>query len=71
MKEVPSPLLNAEEGPHFMGIPDRWFEPPGPKYRCGNGHVSKCILRCDGRGDRCIACYANVRMTFPEDQDDA
>lgn len=53
----------------FLGIPDFWFEKPGPKYRCQNDHVSRTILKTDGNGDRCLACGGNVLMTFPEDKD--
>ena len=52
----------------FLGIPDRWYEKPGPKYRCENEHVSRTILIGD-RGDRCMACDGPVMMTFPDDTD--
>lgn len=52
------------------GIPERWMDYPGPKYRCPNGHVSKTILRrSEGPRDACLECFEAVRMTFPEDQD--
>lgn len=53
----------------FLGIPDHWYEPPGPKFRCKNDHVSKMILKTEHRGDCCLACLQNVLMTFPEDKD--
>ena len=51
----------------FMKIPDRWFD--DQHFRCGNGHVSRMILKSETRGDLCLAggCGRNVRMTFPED----
>lgn len=60
----------AKEGVHmFLGIPDYWCDPPGPKYRCCNDHVSKTILKSEGRGDLCLECQTSVIMTFPEDVD--
>lgn len=53
----------------FLGRPDRWYEKPGPLYRCPNDHVSSTVLRSEVRGDLCLACNENVRMTFPEDVD--
>lgn len=53
----------------FLGIPDHWYESPGPKFRCKNDHVSKMVLKTEERGDRCMACGDNVLMTFPEDKD--
>lgn len=52
----------------FLKIPDAWMEPPGPKYRCIRGHVSKLVIKSD-TGDRCPACLENVVMTFPTDAD--
>lgn len=51
----------------FMGFPDRWFA--DPHYRCKNDHVSTCILKSESKGNLCLECYANVRLTFPEDRD--
>lgn len=64
--------IETEGGPLFMGIPDRWYEAPGPKFRCLNGHVSTCVLRSEQRGDLCLdsRCMAPLIMTFPEDVDD-
>lgn len=53
----------------FLAIPDRWYDPPGPKFRCENDHVSTTILKSEERGDLCLACLAPVCMTFPEDRD--
>jgi hypothetical protein len=52
----------------FLGIPDTWMDPPGPKYRCPTGHVSRFIIKSD-KGDRCPACGSFVVMTFPADAD--
>lgn len=57
---------DTENGPTFMGWPDRWFE--GKLYRCLNDHVSVMTLLTE-TGDRCLACYAPVTLTFPEDKD--
>jgi len=59
----------AEEGPFFMGFPDRWFS--NVRFRCPNDHVSSRVLGCDDDGprDRCLACGAPTTITFPEDQD--
>jgi hypothetical protein len=67
MAVVPDPKLNAEVGPHFMGIPERWLD--SPTWRCSNGHVSKYYLRSESYGDRCLECRAGVRLTYPEDKE--
>lgn len=59
-----------ETGPRFMGIPERWYEPPGLKFRCAEGHVSRTLLKSEERGSICMACFGPVLMTFPEDFDD-
>jgi hypothetical protein len=60
----------AEAGaPMFMGIPDRWYELPGPKYRCENGHVSSRVLKSERGRDSCLACGGRLLMTFPEDDE--
>lgn len=63
----------AEE---FMGLPDRWYEKPGPKWRCPNDHVSTMYLKSEKLGgDVCLAgtengpCLEFVCLTFPEDVD--
>lgn len=53
----------------FMGWPDRWYEPPGPRWRCINDHVSTRYLKAEARGDLCLACHEFVFFTFPEDVD--
>lgn len=59
---------DAEDGPTFMGWPDRWWE--SHVRRCENGHVSTTVLRSEGLGrDACLACRAPVHLTFPEDKD--
>lgn len=59
------PRFNAEIGPHFMGIPDRWFE--NATWRCENGHISKIFLKTEKLGDICLICLNHVHLTFPED----
>ena len=60
---------DAEDGPTFMGWPDRWWD--DPHWRCTNGHVSTRVLRSEGlRRDACLACMAPLTLTFPEDCDD-
>jgi hypothetical protein len=51
----------------FLGRPDRWSAEP--HWRCPNDHVSTTFLKSEERGDLCLACGANVRLTFPEDRD--
>ncbi len=53
----------------FLAIPDYWYDKPGPKYRCVNGHVSTCILKSESKGDLCLECYGPLMMTFPNDKD--
>lgn len=53
--------------PMFMGIPERWYDPP--HFRCAKGHVSKNFLKAHD-GDRCFACDTFVNITFPEDRED-
>ena len=64
--------IEAEGGPLFMGIPDRWYEEPGPRFRCLSGHVSSNYLKSELRGDLCLdsRCMEPLIMTFPEDVDD-
>jgi hypothetical protein len=62
-------VIEREGGPLFMGIPDRWYDAPGPRLRCTQGHVSRCVLKSEERGDLCLACQEPVLMTFPEDVD--
>lgn len=61
----------AERGEKmFLGIPDEWYDKPGPKYRCKNDHVSTCILKSEAKGcDCCLACLSPVIMTYPQDED--
>lgn len=54
-------------GEMFLGVPDRWFELPGPKYRCVNDHVSKRVLK--SVTDLCVECQGRLALTFPEDED--
>lgn len=62
--------IDEEDGLLFLGLPDRWFEAPGPKFRCVNGHVSSSVLKSEGLGrDACLACCGVVALTFPEDSE--
>jgi hypothetical protein len=61
--------VESKGKPLFLGIPDHWYDKPGPKYRCANDHVSTTILKSEVKGDLCLACMAPVMMTFPEDKD--
>ncbi len=57
-------------GEEFIGLPGRWLDPPGPKYRCPNEHVSKTILKSEKYGGAlCLACHEFLFLTFPEDED--
>jgi hypothetical protein len=57
----------------FLGIPDDWYEKPGPKYRCQNGHVITGVHKSEVHGDLCYKCgfdnLVSVYMTYPEDVD--
>jgi hypothetical protein len=65
-------LARSEPGPFFMGKPDRWYEPPGPRFRCTRGHVIGAVLKSEGLGrDACLSCQAPVVLTFPEDTSDS
>ena len=59
---------HASGAPMFLGIPDRWYDPPS--WRCEKGHVSGRYLKAHD-GDRCLACCAFVAITFPEDREEA
>lgn len=60
----------AEGTELFMGKPDRWWEKPGPKWRCVNDHVSRHYLKSEARGGACcLECGEFVLLTFPEDED--
>jgi len=56
-----------EDGPMFMGKPDRWYDKP--HWRCSNDHVSTTYLKSEERGAVCLACGEAVLLTFPEDRD--
>ena len=63
---------DAEDGEKFMGKPARWHEPPGPKWRCTNDHVSRTYLKSEEKGGACClagGCGEFVLLTFPEDKD--
>lgn len=62
----------AEGGEMFMDKPDRWHEPPGPKWRCTNNHVTDHFLKSEAKGGDCClknGCGEFVVLTFPEDKD--
>lgn len=57
-----------EDGPKENGIPDRWLD--AHLRRCPNDHVSSTVLKSEAQGrNACLACYAPVFLTFPEDKD--
>lgn len=57
-------------GEKFLGVPGRWLDPPGPKHRCPNEHVSKMTLKSEKYGGSlCLACHEDLFLTFPEDED--
>jgi hypothetical protein len=60
-------IAKAEGGETFLDWPDRWWE--AFLRRCENDHVSSMVLRKEIGGDVCLACGAQVAMTFPEDRD--
>jgi 5'-deoxynucleotidase YfbR-like HD superfamily hydrolase len=51
----------------FLGLPGRWYEPPGPKWRCPNGHVRRGYIKSETNGALCPKCMCAVALTFPED----
>ncbi len=62
-------LKYEENGePIFMGIPDSWYENPGPKFRCAEGHVNNSVVKSEVVGDCCLTCNGPVLMTFPNDK---
>lgn len=61
-------IANAEDGPFFVGRPERWWD--DPTWRCLNDHVSKRYLKSEELGANvCLACREPITLTFPEDQD--
>jgi hypothetical protein len=54
--------------PMFMGIPDSWYEDPGPKFRCSGDHVTNFVVKSEVVGDYCSVCHEPVLMTFPGDK---
>jgi hypothetical protein len=54
--------------PMFMGIPDSWYEDPGPKFRCVEDHVTNFVVKSEIVGDYCSVCHGPVLMTFPGDK---
>lgn len=57
-------------GKMFRGLPDRWYESPGPQWRCENGHVSKMYPKSEAYGaSLCLKCFTRVVLTFPEDHE--
>jgi hypothetical protein len=75
MSTRPQIIVDADEkekGPRFLGLPERWYEAPGPTWRCENGHVSHCYLKSEEKGYVCLAgdCEKPVWLTFPEDKEE-
>lgn len=65
-------ISENEGGEMFMGKPDRWYEPPGPKWRCINDHVTSHYLKSEAAGGACClknSCGEFVVLTFPEDKE--
>lgn len=62
-------IADAEEGPKFWRIPERWLE--DLTWRCPNNHVSTTYLKSEARGALCLAggCHQELHVTFPEDHD--
>lgn len=61
-----------EEGPTFMGLPERWLD--DPTWKCPNGHVSKWYIKSEAKGgDVCPAsgCGEFVRLCAPEEVEQA
>ena len=62
-------IAAAEGGEMWMGAPARWID-EGPRWRCANDHVSRMYLKSERRGGAvCLACFAPLCLTFPEDED--
>lgn len=72
--ERPQVIADAdarEEGPRWLGLPERWMDPPGPRWRCANGHTSGWYIKSEELGySKCPCCDSPVWLTFPEDKDD-
>lgn len=69
-KRILALRLKCEESgePMFMGIPDSWYEKPGPKFRCAKDHVNNFVVKSEVVGDCCLTCNGPVLMTFPNDK---
>lgn len=62
IKELIKEAKEAYEGPVFLGLPDKWYEPP--HWWCKNGHLSTLTLRRDAgpHRDVCLACFEPVML---------
>jgi len=61
--------LKNENGPFFLGLPERWLD--NPRWRCENGHVLRWYIKSERLGyNACSACESMVYLTYPEDNDD-
>jgi hypothetical protein len=65
----PQIIINAlknENGPFFLGLPERWLD--NPTFRCEGGHVMKYYIKSERLGyNACPTCEQPVWTTFPED----
>ena len=58
--------LKNENGPTFLGLPERWLD--NPTFRCEGGHVRTWYIKSERLGYS--ACKKKKKMvwtTFPED----
>lgn len=69
LKQYQKRMIEQEFGPLFMNLPDRWYESPGPAWRCINGHVRHSTMKSELLGIICLACARNVILTYPEDKE--
>ncbi len=61
--------LKNENGPFFLGLPERWLD--SPTFRCEGGHVMNWYIKSERLGyNACPTCEQPVWTTFPEDKND-
>lgn len=59
-------FLKNENGPFFLGLPERWLDEP--HWRCENGHVSRYYIKSEELSSGiCVECRSKVYLTSPED----
>lgn len=63
-------LGQLEPGPHFSGLPSRWFAGPALRLRCVSGHVHASSDPGKVVAGECPECGDPVTLTFPEDVSD-